>query len=149
MFPDEQEKSLEKSLQRLVKDGVLERVCKGIYLNPYAASKKSRVIEDIAAVARSGHYSYISLESMLSEYGDISQIPVSVLTVMTTGPRGTLKTKYGNIEFTHTQRPLNEVFKKTVLAPDRPLRVATRDAARQDLMRVGRNVNMLTPVEDD
>src|SRR5450830_906756 len=98
MFPNEKEKALEKSLQRLVKDGVLERVCKGVYLNPAAKSKKGRIIEDVASVARRGYYSYLSLESMLSEYGDISQIPVSVLTVMTTGPRGILKTKYGTIE---------------------------------------------------
>lgn len=39
MFPEEQEKTLEKSLQRLVKAGVLERVCKGIYINPVASSK--------------------------------------------------------------------------------------------------------------
>ena len=49
-FPDEEEKTLEKSLQRLVSDGILERVTKGIYLNPMATSKKSHVVEDIAAV---------------------------------------------------------------------------------------------------
>ena len=32
MFPDEKEKTLEKSLQRLAKEGILERVCKGYYL---------------------------------------------------------------------------------------------------------------------
>ena len=40
-FPDEEEKTLEKSLQRLVSDGILERVTKGIYLNPMATSKKA------------------------------------------------------------------------------------------------------------
>lgn len=145
MFPEEQEKTLEKSLQRLVKDGLLERVCKGIYLNPMASSKKSRVIEDIAAVARRGYYSYLSLESMLSEYGDISQIPVSLLTVMTTGAKGVYKTKYGIIEFTHTSRSLADIAKRTQLAQGRPLRIATREAAKKDLLRVGRNTNMLEP----
>ncbi len=32
-----------------------------------------------------GEYNYVSLESMLSEYGLISQIPIDRLTVMTTG----------------------------------------------------------------
>ena len=39
MFPDEQEKAMEKSLQRMVADGLLVRVVKGIYLNPAASSK--------------------------------------------------------------------------------------------------------------
>lgn len=143
MFPNEREKTLEKSLQRLVREGILERVGKGLYLNPLAVSKKSRVIEDIAAVARRGHFSYLSLESMLSEYGAISQVPLSYLTVMTTGAKGLLKTRYGVIEFTHTQRSLQDIAKKTVLAPGRPLRIATLEAAIQDLRRVGRNVNLL------
>jgi len=143
MFPNEQEKAMEKSLQRLVKEGILERVGKGLYLNPLAVSKKSRVVEDIAAVARRGHYSYLSLESILSEYGAISQIPLSYLTVMTTGAKGLLKTRYGVIEFTHTQRSVQDIAKKTVLAPGRPLRIATLDAAKQDLRRVGRNLNLL------
>jgi predicted transcriptional regulator of viral defense system len=143
MFPSEQEKTLEKSLQRLVRGGVLERVGKGLYLNPLAVSKKSRVVEDIAAIARRGYYSYLSLESILSEYGALSQIPLSYLTVMTTGAKGLLKTRYGVIEFTHTQRPIHEIVKKTVLAPGRPLRIATLEAAKQDLRRVGRNVSLL------
>lgn len=143
MFPKEQEKAMEKSLQRLVRGGILERVGKGLYLNPLAVSKKSRVVEDIAAVARRGHYSYLSLESILPEYGAISQIPLNYLTVMTTGAKGLLKTRYGVIEFTHTQRSLQDIAKKTLLAPGRPLRIATLEAAKQDLRRVGRNVNLL------
>lgn len=143
MFPNEKEKTLEKSLQRLVREGILERIVKGLYLNSLAVSKKSRVVEDIAAVARRGHYSYLSLESILSEYGAISQIPLSYLTVMTSGARGLLKTRYGVIEFTHTQRSFEDIVKKTVLAPGRPLRIATLQAAKQDLRRVGRNVNLL------
>lgn len=41
-------------------------------------------------VAR-GEYNYISLESALSEYGIISQIPIDRLTIMTTGRKGEYK----------------------------------------------------------
>ncbi len=41
------------------------------------------------------------LESALSEYGVISQIPIDRLTIMTTGRKGHYKTPYGTIEFTH------------------------------------------------
>ncbi len=144
IFPDEKEKTLEKSLQRLAREGILERVCKGYYVYALAKSKQSHVIEDLAMVLRRGSHSYVSLESMLSEYGDISQIPVSRLTLMTTGPTGIYKTKYGIIEFTHTKRPLSDIVKKTIYDPNRRIRVATREAAMQDLRRVGRNTSMIT-----
>lgn len=143
MFPEEQEKALEKSLQRLVFDGILERVTKGVYLNPIATSKKRNVAEDIAVVLRRGFFSYISLESILSEYGAISQIPISRLTIMTNGAKGEYKTPYGTIEFTHTKRRPAEIIRRTLRDKNRPLRIATEDAARQDLLRVGRNTNML------
>ena len=143
MFPNEQEKALEKSLQRLVTDGLLERAAKGVYVNPMATSKKGRAIEDIALALRRGEFSYVSLESILSEYGAISQIPVSRITIMTTGARGLYKTPYGTIEFTHTKRRPAEIIGRTQASPNRPLRVATREAAIADLLRVGRNTSML------
>lgn len=147
MFPEEEQKSMEKSLQRMVADGLLVRVCKGLYLNPAASSKTSRVVEDIALALRPGSYSYVSLESMLSEYGVISQIPVGRLTVMTTGAKGTYETPYGTIEFTHTRRSPAAVIARSLRAEGRPLRVATKPVAVGDLLRVGRNTNMINEEE--
>ena len=147
MFPEEEEKSMEKSLQRMVSDGLLVRVCKGLYLNPAASSKTSRVVEDIALALRPGSYSYVSLESMLSEYGVISQIPVERITVMTTGAKGTYKTPYGTIEFTHTKRSPATVLARSLQEEGRPLRVAKKRAAVGDLLRVGRNTNMINEDE--
>jgi predicted transcriptional regulator of viral defense system len=146
-FPDEEEKTLEKSLQRLVSDGILERVTKGIYLNPMATSKKSHVVEDIAAVLRRSHLSYVSMESMLSEYGVISQVPVRRVTIMTTGAKGTYNTPYGTIEFTHTKRRLVEIIRRTAIVKNRPLRIALKAAAVQDLVRAGRNTGMMNMAE--
>ena len=143
LFPDEAEKTLEKSLQRLVRDGILERVTKGVYLNPVATSRKSNVVEDIAVALRRGFFSYISLESMLSEYGVISQVPTRRLTVMTTGAKGSYDTPYGTIEFTHTKRRPADIVKRTLYVNTRPLRIASQAAALRDLLRVGRNTDMI------
>lgn len=143
MFPDEEEKAFQKSLQRLVVDGILERVTKGVYINPMARSKGVNVIEDIANVLRRGCFSYVSLEHTLSEYGIISQVPLSRITIMTTGASGTYATPYGTIEFTHTKRRPLEILNRSTLVKGRTLRVATKEAAIQDLRRVGRNVNMM------
>ncbi len=79
LFPFEHEKAFEKSLQRLVCDGILERVAKGIYLNALATTKKNTMIEDIALALRRACFSYVSMESILSEYGVISQIPLRLI----------------------------------------------------------------------
>lgn len=142
-FPDEKEKAFEKSLQRLVSDGILQRVAKGVYVNTLARSKRGQVIEDIASVLRRGYFSYVSRESMLSEYGVISQVPVSRITLMTTGANGVYETPYGVIEFTHTKRKPAELIERTMTKKGRPLRLATRQAALADLVRSGRNTNMI------
>jgi hypothetical protein len=144
LFPLEDEKSMEKSLQRMVKDGLLIKAARGIYINALVASRhKSWMLENIAKALRPGKLSYVSLESMLSEHGVISQIPLSRLTVMTTGAGGIHDTPYGTIEFTHTKRSIPEILDRTIFIKDRPLRIAKKQAAVTDLLRVGRNTDMI------
>lgn len=57
-------------------------------MNPHAFSSDGYTIEHIAKALRPEKYNYVSLESILSEYGVISQIPMDRLTVMTTGREG-------------------------------------------------------------
>lgn len=95
-----------------------------------------------AATARRGDLCYVSLESALSEYGLISQIPVGRLTVMTDGRASELKTPFGLIEFTHSSRDKADLLKRSI-SVGRPLRLATKDAAVSDLKRVGRNTHLL------
>lgn len=148
LFPEEDDKSMEKSLQRMVKDRLLVKAARGVYVNPAAASRKSgQVIEEVAKTLRPGKLNYVSLESALSEYGVISQVPVSHLTVMTTGASGLHHTQYGVIEFTHTKRSVPELLSRTVFIDGRPLRLAKKRAAVQDLLRVGRNTEMIDQEE--
>ncbi len=78
-------------------------------------------LESIAVVLRSGEYSYISLETALSQYSIISQMTINTLTIITTGRSQT----YTN---TYTYRQSNH-----------PLRIATPALALNDLKRVQRN----------
>jgi predicted transcriptional regulator of viral defense system len=143
LFTLDRPKAFTEGLHRLVKAGVLTRACRGVYVNPHAHSFDSRVIERIALALRPGEYNYVSLESMLSEYGEISQIPLDRLTVMTTGRKGIYKTPFGVIELTHTVRPLSDILPHIQQVEGRPLRVATRAIAWRDLKRVGRNTQMV------
>ena len=149
LFFEDSPKTFTEGLHRLVKDGILERACRGVYVNPHALSTDGYVIEHIARALRRGEYNYVSLESILSEYGVISQIPIDRLTVMTTGRAGTYKTPFGVIEFTHTKRSIDNILNNILSVEHRPLRIATKKAAWRDLKRVGRNTNMVNLEELD
>lgn len=138
LFPNESDRSRKATIQRLVNTQILERVSKSIYVYGLSTHKAKRTLEEIAKVIRRGHYNYISLESALSEWGVISQILMDRITVMTTGRSGEYETPYGVIEFTHTQRSIEDILACTVRS-DRPLRFATQASAIRDLNRVGRN----------
>ena len=147
LFHHDSPQTFSKTLERLVDADVLVRACRGIYVNPHAHSLDSYLIEQIAKVLRRGKYNYVSLESMLSEYGVISQIPIDRLTVMTTGRSGVYETPYGVIEFTHTKRSVKNILENTVFIKTRPLRIATEATALRDLRRVGRNLELIN-IED-
>jgi len=126
LFPHDNAKALTEGLNRLVKFSLIKRACRGVYVNENAQCFDSYVIENVAKALRRNAYNYVSLESMLSEYGIISQIPLDLLTVMTTGRKGIYKTLYGVIEFTHTKRSLINIIDHVQTILGRPLRIATK-----------------------
>ncbi len=142
LFPDDSPKTLREGLGRMVKSGLLRRACRGVYVFPLVRGLDSHTIERIAIALRRGEYNYISLESALSEYGVISQIPMDRLTVMTTGRKGLYHTPWGSIEFTHTKRPVHDIL-ENIRDVGRPLRLATPLTAWRDLKRVGRNTHLV------
>ena len=143
IFPERTEKTFTEGLRRLVAQGVLERAARGVYVNALSQRSRGYLLEEIAVCMRRGEYSYVSLESALSEFGAISQIPLSRITVMTTGRGGLIETRYGDIEFTHTARPVRDILGNTLVMEGRPLRIARVEAALRDLKRVGRNLHMV------
>jgi hypothetical protein len=145
IFHEDSQRSIRAGIKRLVDSDILVRVCNGVYVNNLAQSKDSYLLETIAKTIRRGEYNYVSLESALSEYGAISQIPLDRLTVMTTGRKGEYKTPFGTIEFTHTKRSPNNILNH-VINIERPLRFADKMSAYRDLKRVGRNIHL---VEED
>ena len=142
IFAEDNPKTLQAGLNRLVKEGILARPVRGVYLFNLAHSYDGYAIEHIARALRRGEYNYVSLESALSEYGIISQIPLDRLTVMTTGRKGTYPTPFGTIEFTHTKRQQQDILAGMVPI-NRPLKIATPECALRDLKRVGRNVHLV------
>lgn len=139
LFPEDAYKTFNEGLKRLVNAGMLQHVCRNVYVNEASRYLDSYTIERIAKILRRGEYNYVSLESMLSEYGVISQIPMDRITIMTTGRKGVYNTAYGIIEFTHTKRTIKDILHNTSKVNTRPLRIASKETAVRDLNRSGRN----------
>lgn len=143
IFHEDNDRTLIATCQRLIENGALRRAANGVFVFSHTRREDGRTAERIANVLRRGEYNYLSLESALSEYGVISQIPVGRITVMTTGRKGTFDTPYGTIELTHTKRSVGDILSTTMNA-DRPLRLATVEQALADLKRVNRNLHLVS-----
>lgn len=141
LFSDEPERALKSSLKRLVDKKILTRAAQGVYVYN-RANKDAYILEHITKTLRRGEYNYVSLESALSQYGVISQVPVDRLTVMTTGRSGEFSTPWGVIELTHTERSVGDILQGTIETKS-PIKFAKKDTALRDLRRVGRNMHLV------
>lgn len=92
---------------RVVKNGLLQRICRGIYLYPHKEYPRGLILYKAAARLRANEFNYISLESVLSDAGVISQIPMNWITLMSSGRSHTVDCgRWGHIEFVHTKRKI-------------------------------------------
>lgn len=143
MFPDESDEALKVSVGRQVAQGHLEKIAHGLYANPRANSRpQDYPLESLIAYLRPDDFSYITAETILSEAGVISQMP-SLLVVMTTGKKKTVKTFFGDIEFIHTDIPLRALKEGTFLDENRKCYVATVGKAYEDLKRMRRSLDLI------
>ena len=143
IFPERSRHTFTAGLRRLAAQGILKRAAHGVYVNTLSQGPRAKRNEEVAVRLRSGEYSYVSLESALSAFGVISQIPVGRTTMMTTGRTGEIHSIYGTLDFTHTDRPVRDILASTMFVEDRPLRFARVETALRDLRRVGRNMELV------
>jgi hypothetical protein len=85
-----------------------------------------------AARLRAGEFNYISLETVLSDAGVISQVPMNWISLMTSGRSHVVDCgDYGHIEFVHTAQRPDDVSAELTYDPDRRLwRASVRQALR-------------------
>ncbi|MFQ1641520.1 type IV toxin-antitoxin system AbiEi family antitoxin [Aeromonas veronii] len=149
IFPGEEPQQLKNSLVRQCKAGNLLKVGGGFYAWPDARSVPMYRLEHLINRLRPRELSYISLESALSMHGWISQLPLAVLTVMTTGRSYLQQTAYGLIEWTHTEQSDTTILNATVWDPMRGCLIAKPSLAYRDIKRVSRNLELVTPLSDE
>jgi predicted transcriptional regulator of viral defense system len=141
LFPGMRAEALLVLLGRAVKAGVLQRFCRGLYLYPKVKRRRGYELYHAAARLREESFCYLSLESVLSEEGVISQVPLAWITVMTGGRSGIIPCgAWGSIEYIHTKKRFQDL--ETLLIYDNryclwraPVRLALKDmrAARRSM----------------
>jgi hypothetical protein len=131
-------------LGRMVKAGFLEHVCRGIYLYPKAPYPKGCELYHTAARLRCDTFCYLSLESVLSEHGIISQIPLGWITLMTSGRAGIFDCgKWGSIEFIHTKKDPAALCEKLHFDARYKLWCASVPLALQDMKAAKRQTDLI------
>lgn len=110
VFPEHSRDNLQVLLGRAVQAGLLHRVCRGLYLYPDANPNDGLLLYHAAARLRAGEFNYLSLESVLSDAGVISQVPMGWITLMSSGRNRILDCgRFGRIEFIHTSRSATDL----------------------------------------
>jgi predicted transcriptional regulator of viral defense system len=131
-------------LSRAVKTGLLERVCRGIYLYPVPDYPAGHLLFHAAARLRAGEFNYISLETVLCDAGVISQVPMNWITIMTSGRSHVVDCgNYGHIEFVHTAQRPDDVGRELTYDPDRRLWRASVRQALRDMKATRRSLELV------
>ncbi|MDZ4406010.1 type IV toxin-antitoxin system AbiEi family antitoxin domain-containing protein [Prosthecobacter sp.] len=131
-------------LSRATAAGVLKRICRGVYLYPVPDYPTGSLLFHAAARLRAGEFNYISLETVLSDAGVISQVPMNWISLMTSGRSHVVDCgDYGHIEFVHTaQRPEDLSGELTYDAERHLWRAAVRQALR-DMKATRRSMELV------
>jgi len=144
LFPEQSYEAFRQLLSRAVNAGVLERVCRGIYIVPHVPYQRGYELFHTAARLRAGTLTYISLETALSDAGIISQVPVGRVTLMSKGRTSIVSCgRFGEIEFRHTDREPNRISGGLLYDPACRLWRAVPELALRDLRAVGRSLDLV------
>lgn len=151
LFPDLSQGAYRALLHRAEKRGLLERVCHNVYQYPGDPDTSGLILFRAAALLRASHFNYISLETVLSDAGLISQVPIAWITLVSTGRSAEVTCgRFGTIEFIHTERSIGKISDQLTYDPDRHLFRASPRLALSDMKRFNRSTfDLVKDLEND
>jgi len=131
-------------LSRAGDAGILRRVCKGLYLYPVRDLVHGKLLFHAAARLRASEFNYISLETVLSDAGVISQVPINWITLMSSGRSYVVDCgEFGHIEFIHTARRPTDLADRLTYDADCHLWRASVPLALRDMKSTHRSLDLL------
>jgi predicted transcriptional regulator of viral defense system len=146
LLPTHQGGAFKSIITRLEKKEELDRVCRGIYMLPEAPLRGSDLLGHTAARLRASYFNYLSLETVLSDTGIISQVPVNRITLMSSGRTNVISCgKYGSIEFVHTRKKAGRLGSNLSYDNQYGLWRASCAQALQDMHDTGRDTGLINP----
>lgn len=105
LFPQMSPGAFSALLARAASSGLLGHACRGLYVAPNVLPNDGRALFRFAARLRAHQFNYISLETVLSDAGVISQIPINTVFIMSSGRSNRISCgPWGAIEFVHTEQ---------------------------------------------
>ena len=144
LFPDFTIENLRMLISRAAKTGILEHVCKGIYIYPKTNYDSSLVLFKVASKLRANNFNYVSLETVLTQDGMILQQLMGWITVMTTGRSGTIDCgQFGTVEMIHTAKTQNKIIQHLRLDTHTGMWWADSELALQDMKSAKRNMDLI------
>jgi hypothetical protein len=144
VLPNHSDAAFKTLLSRAVSEGHLTRLCRGLYLYEKAGPDRGLILPHAAAKLRPLGLNYLSLETVLSDAGIISQIPMNRIMVISSGRSVVIDCgRWGSIEFVKTcQRPDELVGNLTYDSVARLWRANVKQALR-DMRVTHRNLDLI------
>ena len=143
LFPDLSQVAYKTLLSRTARAEYLTRLCRGLYMYE-KITPTGLVLFHAAARLRAAHFNYISLETVLSDAGVISQIPISRISIMSSGRSNTITcNRFGVIEFIHTNQKPNDLIGQLHYDSQCRLWRASVPQALRDMKATHRNCDLI------
>ena len=143
-IPGQSQVSFRGLIRRMEINNLLKRVCRGIYIYTKTDYPAGFILYHAAARLRAHEFNYISLESVLSDAGIISQIPTNWITLMSSGRSHIIDCGiFGHIEFIHTKKAIKNVESRIIYDPRCRLWRASVELALREMKQSRRNLDLI------
>lgn len=144
LFFDLSNAAFKTLLSRTIRSGYLSKVCRGLYICKRAMPLNGLVLFHAAALLRADTFNYISLETVLSDAGVISQIPMNWISIMSSGRSNIIACgEFGTIEFVHTRQKPSQIMEQLFYDVNCRLWRATVPLALRDMKATHRNCDLI------
>jgi hypothetical protein len=144
ILPEHSDAAFKTLLSRAVRERHLTRICRGLYLYEKVKLDRGSMLAHAVAKLRPLGLNYLSLETVLSDAGVISQMPMNRIMVMSSGRSCVIDCgPWGSIEFVKTrQHPEDLVGQLKYDAKSRLWRASVQQALR-DMRATHRNIDLI------
>lgn len=144
ILPTHSDNAFKTLLSRAVREGHLTRLCRGLYLYEKANPDQGLILPHAAAKLRPWGLNYLSLETVLSDAGVISQMPINRIMVMSSGRSCVIDCgKWGSIEFIKTRQHPEELVGQLTYDANARLWRATVPQALRDMRATHRDMDLI------